>query len=204
MSTRAMLVITSKSMTATGKAANDIFKALQEINMAKRVKPVLQLPVIKSTEEADAVLAEIAAHRRKIELYEIGLRESVDALKTECTDKCEAHKQAIEVRGQALMQFALARREDVFKGKKSVTLTFGSFGFRLTSTLKTLRKVSWDQVLNLVKSRKLAKCIRTKEEVDKDVLRKMSAETLAAVGCKLVVEDSFYYELADTDLASNE
>ena len=55
--------------------------------MAKRVKPVLQVPVIKSTEEADAVLAEIAAHRRKIELYEIGLRESVDALKIECADK---------------------------------------------------------------------------------------------------------------------
>ena len=204
MSGRSTLTITSKSITATGKAANDIFKALQESNnMAKRVKPVLQLPIINSTEEADAVLAEIAAHRRKIELYEIGLRESVDALKTECTDKCEAHKQAISTREQALMQFALARREDVFKGKKSVTLTFGSFGFRASSTLKTLRKFTWERVLNLVKDRELA-CVRTKEEVDKEALRALDAETLAAVGCKLVEEDTFFYELADTELASNQ
>ena len=203
MSRLATLTITQKSITATGKAANDIFKALQETNMAKRVKPILQVPVIKSTEEADAVLAEIAAHRRKIELYEIGLRESVDALKTECTDKCEAHKQAISTREQALMQFALARREDVFKGKKSVALTFGSFGFRTSSTLKTLRKFTWERVLNLVKDRELA-CVRTKEEVDKEALRALDADTLAAVGCKLVEEEGFFYELADTDLASNQ
>ena len=204
MSGRSTLTITGKSITATGKAANDIFKALQgSNNMAKRVKPVLQVPVINSTEEADAVLAEIAAHRRKIELHEISLRESVDALKTECTDKCEAHKQAISTREQALMQFALARRDDVFKGKKSVALTFGSFGFRASSTLKTLRKFTWERVLNLVKDRGLA-CVRTKEEVDKEALRALDADTLAAVGCKLVEEDAFFYELSDTDLASNQ
>ena len=171
--------------------------------MAKRVKPVLQVPVIKSTEEADAVLAQIAAHRRKIELYEIGLRESVDALKTECTDKCEAHKQAIEVRGQALMQYALARREDVFKGKKSVTLTFGSFGFRASTSLQKAKKYTWERVLTLLKERGIAG-VRIKEEVDKDILRGLDSATLAGLGCKLVTEDTFYYELADTDLASNE
>lgn len=204
MNRHSTLTITGNSITATGKAANDIFKALQETNMAtKRVKPVLQVPVIKSTDEADAVLAEISAHRRKIELYEIGLRESVDALKTECTDKCEAHKQAIGAREQALMQFALARREDVFKGKKSVALTFGSFGFRTSSTLKTLRKFTWERVLNLVKERELP-CVRTKEDLDKEALRGLDAETIAAVGCKVEVEDTFFYELADTELASGQ
>ena len=203
MNRRASITITGKCITATGTAANSIFNALKETNMAKRVKPVLQVPVINSVEEADSVLAEIAAHRRKIELYEIGLRESVDALKTECTDKCDAHKQAITTREQALMQFALARRDDIFKGRKSVSLTFGNFGFRASSTLKTLRKFTWERVLNLVKDRGLA-CVRTKEEVDKDALRALDADTLAAVGCKLVEEDAFYYELADTDLASSQ
>lgn len=203
MTTRATLVITGKGIAATGRAANNIFNALKEANMAKRVKPVLQVPVINTVEEADSVLAEIAAHRRKIELYEIGLREDVDALKAECADKCEAHKQSITTREQALMQFALARREDVFKGRKSVALTFGSFGFRASSTLKTLRKFTWERVLNLVKDRGLA-CVRTKEEVDKEALRVLDADTLSAVGCKLVEEDAFFYELADTDLASNQ
>lgn len=203
MNRRASITITGKSITATGTAANSLFNALKEANMAKRVKPVLQVPVINSVEEADSVLAEIAAHRRKIELYEIGLRESVDALKTECTDKCDAHKQAITTREQALMQFALARRDDIFKGRKSVSLTFGNFGFRASSTLKTLRKFTWERVLNLVKDRGLA-CVRTKEEVDKEALRALDADTLTSVGCKLVEEDAFYYELADTDLASSQ
>ena len=171
--------------------------------MAKRVKPVLQVPVINSTEEADAVLAEIAAHRRKIELHEISLRESVDALKTECTDKCEAHKQAIDGREQALMQFALARKDDLFKGRKSMTLSFGTFGFRASTTLKTLRKFTWERVLNLVKDRELT-CVRIKEEVDKEALRALDADTLAAVGCRLEEENKFFYELSDVDLASKQ
>lgn len=43
-----------------------------------------------------------------------------------------------------------------------------------------------------------------KKEVDKDALRALDADTLATVGCKLVEEDGFFYELADTDLASSQ
>ena len=203
MSGRSSLTITDKSITATGKAASNIFKALQESNMAKCVKPVLQVPVIKSTEEADAVLAEIAAHRRKIELYEIGLRESVDALKIECADKCEAHKQAIDGREQALMQYAVAHKDDLFSKRKSLDLTFGVFGFRASTSLQKSKKYTWERVLTLLKERDLAG-VRIKEEVDKDILRGLDSATLAGLGCKLVTEDTFYYELADTDLASNE
>lgn len=171
--------------------------------MSKRVKPVLQFPSINSVEDADAVLAEIAARRRQIELHEIALREDVDKLKAQCATKCEVHKQEISAREQALIQFALSRREEIFKGKKSMDLTFGTIGFRASSVLKTQRRITWEQVLNLVKERGLD-CVRIKEEVDKDALRGMDADTLAGVGCKLVQEDSFFYELADVDLAGKQ
>ena len=52
--------------------------------MTKRVKPVLNIPVVNTVEDADAILAEIAARKRQISLHEIALKEDVDKLKTEC------------------------------------------------------------------------------------------------------------------------
>ena len=48
--------------------------------MAKRVKPILNIPTVSSLEEADAMLARIAARKRELSLLELGLKEDVDAL----------------------------------------------------------------------------------------------------------------------------
>ena len=138
--------------------------------MTKRVKPVLNIPVVNTVEDADAILAEIAARKRQISLHEIALKEDVDKLKTECAARCEPLKKDIEAREQALMQFALARRE---------------------------------RVLGVLKERGMTNCIRIKEEVDKEALRTLGPNTLADVGCKLVQEDGFFYELNETELEGN-
>lgn len=171
--------------------------------MTKRIKPMPVVPIINTVEEADATLAEIASRKRQISLFEISLKEEVDRLKAECSAQCAPLKQDIEVREQALVQFALAKKEELFKGKKSRDLTFGTIGFRLSSSLKTARKMTWDRVLGILKDRGLTQCIRTKEEVDKEALRTMSADALAEVGCKLIQEDTFYYELNETELEGN-
>ncbi len=194
-------------LTATGSAAAAIFRTLtapkEEDTMTKRIKPTLQGPAITTPEEADAILAEIAAHRRKIELYELRLRDDVDALKTECADKCEAHKQAIAAREQALMTFALARKSELFAARKSLALSFGTVGFRASTALQKAKKYTWERVLTLIKERDIP-AVRTKEEVDKDALRGLDAGTLAGLGCKLVTEDTFFYELADADVTPGE
>lgn len=60
--------------------------------MTKRVKPVLNIPVVNTVEDADSILAEIAARKRQISLHEIALKEDVDKLKTECAARCEPLK----------------------------------------------------------------------------------------------------------------
>ena len=60
--------------------------------MTKRVKPVLNIPVVNTVEDADAILAEIAARKRQISLHEIALKEDVDRLKAECAARCEPLK----------------------------------------------------------------------------------------------------------------
>ena len=69
--------------------------------MAKRIKPVLQIPTVSNIAEADALLAEIAARKRQIDLHEIELKEEVDRLKGECAYICEPLKQDIAAREQA-------------------------------------------------------------------------------------------------------
>ena len=166
--------------------------------MTKRVKPVLNIPVVNTVEDADAILAEIAARKRQISLHEIALKEDVDKLKTECAARCEPLKKDIEAREQAL-----ARREELFKGRKSRELTFGTIGFRVSSSLRTIKKMTWERVLGVLRERGMTNCIRIKEEVDKEALRTLGPNTLADVGCKLVQEDGFFYELNETELEGN-
>lgn len=117
--------------------------------------------------------------------------------------RCEPLKKDIEAREQALMQFALARREELFKGRKSRELTFGTIGFRVSSSLRTIKKMTWERVLGVLRERGMTNCIRIKEEVDKEALRTLGPNTLADVGCKLVQEDGFFYELNETELEGN-
>lgn len=174
--------------------------------MAKRVKPMLNVPTVNTLEEADSLLAQIASRKRELSLIELGLKEKVDALKLECASASEPIKQDIEVLEQALVRFGESKKTEMFSKKRSVALNFGILGFRASSAVKPMKKTTWEQVLGFLKAAKdqtLTACIRIKQEVDKDALRQLPPEKLAEVGCRLEQADSFYYELNETELADN-
>lgn len=167
----------------------------------KRVKPVPQIPAISTLEDADAILAEIAASRRAIDLAELSFKESVADLKARCAQECEPHRQRITEREQILVQFAQTRREELFRTRKSLALDFGTIGFRSSTSVKPLnRKYTWERILTLIQDRGLD-AVRIKQEVDKDKLRALPADMLAEVGCKLAQSDDFFYELNEAELA---
>ncbi len=172
--------------------------------MAKRVKPVLNIPTVSSLEEADAMLAQIAARKRELSLLELGLKEDVDALKLKCAEVSEPIKQDIEVLEQALVRFGESRKTELFSRRRSVALNFGILGFRASSAVKPMKKTTWEQVLGFLtdsRDKTLAACIRIKREVDREALRQLPPEKLAEAGCRLEQTDSFYYELTETELA---
>jgi hypothetical protein len=49
--------------------------------------------------------------------------------------------------------------------------------------------------LQALKDLGLAACVRTKEEPDKEAMKNLPLETLAAVGASLRTEDAFGYEI---------
>jgi phage host-nuclease inhibitor protein Gam len=170
--------------------------------MAKRVKVAVSLPTVSTLEEADAILADIAARKRNIELIKAGLNEGVDALKVKAAAEIAPLSQEVEALEQALARFGEANKDTLFAKIKSRALAFGEIGFRASTKAVLLnRKWTWERVLKALKESALG-CVRTKEEVDKDALRGLKPEELETVGVKLQKDDGFYYELKEETVGS--
>jgi len=165
--------------------------------MAKRVKVMISVPAVNTLEEADAILADIAARKRNIELIKAGLNEGVDALKVKAAAEIAPLSQEVEVLEQALVRFGETNKDTLFAKIKSRALAFGEIGFRASTRAVLLsRKWTWERVLKALKEGGMG-CVRTKEEVDKDALRGLKPEEMEAVGVKLQKDDGFYYELKE-------
>jgi phage host-nuclease inhibitor protein Gam len=170
--------------------------------MTKRTKLAATAPTIKSIEDADAVLAKIAEHKREIALIENMLNERIDAEKANAAQEAQPHKTQIEVLGQALLNFSEYYKDELYKDRKSLALTFGSIGYRASTKIKLLYKKTWEGGLEALQSEEaMDKYIRTKQEPDKEALKGLSEDRLKSFGCKLVQEDTFFFETAEQDLS---
>lgn len=167
--------------------------------MPKRVKPNLSSATfpVHSLDDVDAALAQIAARKRQIDLIGLGVAEQVDEIKTRAAAETEPIRLEIAALELAIGRFAEASKAELFGKKKSVQLQFGIVGFRASSKLKTLKKWTFERVLATLRDTGMRKYIRVKEEVDKEKLKGLAPETLAGIGCTVVQEDVFYYELPE-------
>lgn len=166
--------------------------------MGKRVKPLLCAPAVNSLEEADATLAAIAGRKRQLELLKLSAAEEVEAVKLRLAAESEPVKEEIEQLEQSLSRFVDVSRATLFNPrKKSIALGFGTIGFRLSTSVKTKSKWTWERVLCALRDADMRDCIRIKEEVDKEALRGLAPDQLSEVGVRLVSEDVFFYELTE-------
>lgn len=164
--------------------------------MAKRAKPQQLIAPIGSLEEADKALAEIAEIDRVIDAVNGRMNEEIDALKKETQASIAPHAERKEALGAGLYNFAELHKADLFAKRKSCELDFGLIGYRKTSALELLKKISasWKVVLERIKECDLMEAVRLKEEVDKETMSKWPPERLALVGVKREERDEFYYE----------
>lgn len=160
-----------------------------------RVKPQIQIMTISSIDEADKALQELCELSREIELINLEGNEKIDSVKAEMQAKALPLTQRTEVIGAALNAYALGNKKELFAKEKSKALNFGTIGFRASTKIKTMSKIKWEDVFARIKENSLLDFIRTKEEVDKEKLKKADSSTLEIVGCQVVTEDTFFYEL---------
>lgn len=166
-----------------------------------RFKPSVTIIKINSLEEADSTLAQIAECRRHLGLIQNGLNEDIDKLKLQAEGSAEPIRQELAMLERGLASFAADNKADLFKQRKSITLSFGTLGFRQTSKLKPLPKSTFNKILSALQERGLKQYIRTKLEVDREALKEAPPETIMEVGAYIEVSDDFFYATDEHSLS---
>ena len=158
-----------------------IFYSERRLTMVRVKKDVI--PVPHNLQEAAKFLAKIGEEQRKVDAIALDLNNDVDKLKTSAMTKAKLPQEKVSNLISGLFAFAEAHRKELTNdGKiKTVKVPTGSFGWRMTPKSVSLRNVK--SILEELKSLKLKRFIRIKEEVDKEAMLKESdmAETIKGV-----------------------
>jgi len=152
-----------------------------------RTKPVIKK--IEDLDQANEALKEIALCELKLKEIDADALKKITRIKEEAERIGKDDRETIAALGNALAVFGEYEKTDLFKKKRTLSLTFGDIGFRKSSKI-SVKKTTID----LLKKFKFNEAIRTKETIDKDELKKWPKEKLTQVGAKLKEEDTFFYE----------
>jgi phage host-nuclease inhibitor protein Gam len=167
--------------------------------MAKRKKPLNVFP-IKSMNDANDALGEIAKQQRILADIETKMNDDIDAIKATATAKATVHEKKLQGFENGLQAFSEYSKDDLFQNKKSIELSFGTIGFRKASKLKPMTKNTWARVLEILKEKGLKSAIRVKESPNKEILGEWSEEKLSTVNVQRKTVDQFWYEVKEEDL----
>ena len=156
----------------------------------KRKKPTTNLTKLEKIGEVDNALSAISILERQLSNIENKANEAINDIKANAALEAEPIVKEIERLGESIRVFTDYNRDDVFKdGKKTVELVFGFIGYR-QSTKISIKKTT----LELLKSKGFLEGVRTKEEVNKEILGTWKDDKLSLVDAKRVESDEFWYE----------
>lgn len=160
-----------------------------------RKKPT-NLALIGDLKQADAALAEIAEIERRLAVVEATMNDGIDKLKANAQKLSGRLQQRIDTLANGLHAFAEHHRSDIFEKhrRRTVALTFGLLGFRTSTEVQPLPKLTWKKVLDVLEKGGYDQAIRVKKEVDRDALHTFPDDELADMGVRRVPKDTFWYE----------
>jgi phage host-nuclease inhibitor protein Gam len=139
-----------------------------------------------------------AIGKLECELNAVGLVEQLIINKA----KKDAEKRSAPIREKIagysgrVEAFARENKEELFDGKKSFSLSFGSFGFRKAVSIEVS-----PETVKLLKKLKLDKYVRVtiKEEPRKELLKELDDASLAGVAARRVTEERFFLKAERDD-----
>lgn len=153
--------------------------------MGIRIKP--QVGKIQSLEDVNIALRDIGLAEKELEAIDTAAHKKIAEIKTEAAKKGEELRNRIAEISAKVQAYAEYNREDLFKERKSIELSFGIIGFRKTTKI-SVKKTT----LELLKKLSLTKCVRIKEEPNKEAMAELDDETLLQVdACRKVTDDFF-------------
>ncbi len=159
---------------------------------SKRVKSDNPLITVTGWRHADELLQEMGKAQLAIQEAEATAAESIAEAKTALAEASKPHQDLIKQITKSLEAFATHSRHD-FEGKKSKDLTFGTLGWRMSTSISVSTKYTLELIKQVFK-RRAKQYIHVKETPDKDALAKLKDEQLATVKARRIVKDDFFVE----------
>lgn len=158
-------------------------------------KRITETPAIKSWEEVDTALREIAEAELALGDIEAEMNRQIIGAKKVAEQESKPLSDRISKLERDIKEYVTDHREELGKAK-SKPLNFGEVSFRLSTSIsipKAKEKVA--EIIRRLKARHMTDCIIVEEKISKDALRKYGEDTVNAVGATWKQKDEFGYEI---------
>lgn len=158
-------------------------------------KRVIEAPEIKSWEGVNDALRQIAEAQIAINDIEGDMQKQIVGAKKIAEEQSKPYRDRIAKLEHDIKDFVAENRGDMGKAK-SMILTFGEVGFRLSTSISIPKaKEKVEEIIRRLKARQMTDCIVVTEAVSKEALKKYGEDTVNAVGATWKQKDTFGYEV---------
>lgn len=158
-------------------------------------KRVVEAPSLHSWEDVNDALRQIAEAQIALGEIQSDMQKQILGAQKVAEEQSKLLNDNVAKLEREIKSFVTDHRDEMGK-TKSVVLTFGEVGFRLSTSVSLPRaKEKLEEIIRRLKSRQMTDCIVVEEKVSKEALKKYGEDTVNAVGATWKQSDVFGYEV---------
>lgn len=158
-------------------------------------KRVVEAPSLHSWEDVNDALRQIAEAQIALGEIQSDMQKQILGAQKVAEEQSKPLNDNVAKLEREIKSFVTDHRDEMGK-TKSVVLTFGEVGFRLSTSVSLPRaKEKLEKIIRRLKSRQMTDCIVVEEKVSKEALKKYGEDTVNAVGATWKQSDVFGYEV---------
>ena len=158
-------------------------------------KRVVEAPSLHSWEDVNDALRQIAEAQIALGEIQSDMQKQILGAQKVAEEQSKPLNDNVAKLEREIKSFVTDHRDEMGK-TKSVVLTFGEVGFRLSTSVSLPRaKEKLEEIIRRLKSRQMTDCIVVEEKVSKEALKMYGEDTVNAVGATWKQSDVFGYEV---------
>ena len=158
-------------------------------------KRVVEAPSLHSWEDVNDALRQIAEAQIALGEIQSDMQKQILGAQKVAEEQSKPLNDNVAKLEREIKSFVTDHRDEMGK-TKSMVLTFGEVGFRLSTSVSLPRaKEKLEEIIRRLKSRQMTDCIVVEEKVSKEALKKYGEDTVNAVGAVWKQKDEFGYEV---------
>ena len=158
-------------------------------------KRVVEAPSLHSWEDVNDALRQIAEAQIALGEIQSDMQKQILGAQKVAEEQSKPLNDNVAKLEREIKSFVTDHRDEMGK-TKSMVLTFGEVGFRLSTSDSLPRaKEKLEEIIRRLKSRQMTDCIVVEEKVSKETLKKYGEDTVNAVGATWKQSDVFGYEV---------